>query len=188
MPNQPINFLKGIVENDFSTLKKIYDEFGPSVVNYVKKNSGTLEDARDVMQEGLIIIYKKLKNDDLELTSGFGTYFYGVCRFVWLNKLKKRSKKEVTTDDFGTLTTEEVNLEDKLIESRRRILFEKKFEELTKECKKVLQLFFNGDSGKEIATKTGYAEDYVKRKKYKCKEKLVRLVKADPEFQTLAHP
>jgi len=185
MRNGQIDYLKGIKENDFSILNKIYNDFGPSIVNYIKKNSGTLEDAKDVLQEGLMVIYKKLNENNLELSSTFEAYLYGVCRFVWLNKLKKKSKKEVTNQGFDTLTIEQQLLEDKLIESRRRILFQKKFEELTEECKTVLQLSFNGNSGKEIAALTGYAEDYVKRKKYKCKEKLVRLIKADSEYSVL---
>jgi hypothetical protein len=62
-------YLRGIKENDLPILKKIYNESLPGVVKYVRRNSGTLDDAKDIFQEGILIIYKKVMAGSLELTT-----------------------------------------------------------------------------------------------------------------------
>ena len=53
---------------------------------------------------------------------------------------------------------------------------------LPTESQKVLQLFFNKKSIKEIAKIMGYTEAYAKRKKYKAKSQLIAAIKADPQY------
>ena len=49
-------YLQGIAENDYAVLQEIYRESLPEVVKYVKQNSGTLDDAKDVFQECILEI------------------------------------------------------------------------------------------------------------------------------------
>ena len=177
-------YLKGIAKNDLIVLKKIYKESLPEVVKYVKRNSGTLDDAKDVFQEGILVIYKKVNEDSLELTTRFHVYLFMVCKRIWLKKLRKKGNKEVPFEDVLEFSFED-NFEEQFIKTRKWQLFNKKFQSLTDECRKVLKMLFNGNSSKEIAAVMGYTEDYAKRKKYKCKISLANLIKNDPEFKNL---
>lgn len=180
-----IDYLKGIAENDFSVLEKIYEESLPEVIKYVKRNSGNLDDAKDVFQEGILVIYKKVSQSSLELTTSFHIFLFSVCKRIWLKKLKRKShKKEVALDEFWEDSFEE-NFEEKFITSRKWALYHKKFQSLAEECRKVLQMLFNGRSGKEIASTMNYSEDYAKRKKYKCKLHLTKLIRNDAEYKHL---
>ena len=178
------NFLKGIHENDLAILQRIYDDSLPEVVKYVKKNSGTLDDAKDVFQEGIIVIFNKVKTNSLTLTVSFHVFLFMVCKRIWLKKLKKSYKKEVTLEDNMEFSIED-NIEEKFIKSKRWQLFNNKFQELAEECRQVLKMLFDGKSGKEIAENMGYTEEYAKRKKYKCKLSLKALIKNDSEFKNL---
>ena len=177
-------YLKGIEENELTILQKIYDESLPEVVKYVKKNSGNLEDAKDVFQEGIIIIYNKVKTKSLTLTVDFHVFLFIVCKRIWLKKLRKNYNKEVTLGDEMVFSIEE-DIDEKFIRTRKWKLFNEKFQKLAKECRTVLEMLFNGKSGKEIAKAMGYTEDYAKRKKYKCKLSLTALIKNDSEFNNL---
>ncbi len=55
-------YLNGLATNDLSILKKIYKESLPEVIKYVKRNSGNIDDAKDVFQEGIMVIFRKVKN------------------------------------------------------------------------------------------------------------------------------
>lgn len=178
------DYLRGIAENDFSILQKIYDESLPEVAKYVKRNSGTLDDAKDVFQEGILVIYKKVINDNLELTTSFHIFLFSICKRIWLKKLKKKWNKEVTLDAVGEFSFEE-NYEEGFIESRKWALYNRSFDLLTEECRKVLKMLFNGYSGIEIAEAMDYSEEYAKRKKYKCKISLAGLIKKNPEYKSL---
>lgn len=177
-------YLKGIAENDYSVLQQIYQESLPEVVKYVKRNSGTVDDAKDVFQEGILAIYNKVKTNNLELTTSFHSFLFMVCKRLWLKKIRKNSKMEVTSDDFSEYGIED-DYEAQLIKTQKWRLFNQKFQELAEECRKVLQMLFDGRSGKEIANAMNYSEEYAKRKKYKCKKGLAELIKKDRTYKTL---
>lgn len=179
-----INYLRGIAENDFKVLDQIYRESLPEVIKYVRKNSGNFDDAKDVFQEGILVIFKKIQGNQLELTTSFHNYLFGVCKKIWLKKLRKRSGKEVAFKDNEEYSYEETFDED-FIKTRKWRLFNKKFKSLPEECRKVLKMMFNGRSGKEIAQEMGYTEEYAKRKKYKCKLALSTLIKESSEYKNL---
>ncbi|MEM1319169.1 MAG: sigma-70 family RNA polymerase sigma factor [Bacteroidota bacterium] len=178
------DYLQGIAVNDFATLQKIYKESLPEVAKYVKKNSGSFEDAKDVFQEGIMVIYRKIKADALTLTTSFHVYLFSVCKKIWLKKLSRKSGKSVPLDFVGDFASEE-NLDADITKARKWALFNKHLQQLAEECRKVLKLFFNGRSSKEIAEEMDYTEEYAKRKKYKCKIGLTKLIKEDPEYKSL---
>lgn len=178
-------YLRGIAENDFAILQKIYEESLPEVINHVKKNSGTIDDAKDVFQEGILVVFKKVKNDDLQLTTRFHVFLYSVCKRIWLKKLGSKSRKALPIEEeTGRLSFEE-NFEENFLKTRKWVLFNTKFQQLAEECRTVLKMLFNGQSSKEIAQAMGYTEEYAKRKKYKCKISLSNLIKKDSEYKNL---
>lgn len=179
-----IVYLRGILENDFSILQQIYNNFLPGVIKYIKKNSGTVEDAKDVFQEAIIVVFRRAKDNNLEITTSFQAFLFGVCKMIWLKKLKKRTYKEVSFEEIKELSDEET-LEGLFDKKQKWALFEEKFNLLHKDCQQVLQLSFNKISGRDIAHKMGYTEEYVKRKKYKCKQTFAKLIKSDPIYREL---
>ena len=80
--------LHGILRNDNLILQYIYKNFFYKINFFIKKNSGDDDDSNDIFQEAIIIIYRKLKANDLVLDCSFETYLYSVCRFLWLKQLE----------------------------------------------------------------------------------------------------
>jgi len=180
------SFLQGIAENDYSILQKIYQTSLPEVTKYIKNNSGGLDDAKDVFQEGILAIYNKIKKEELVLTTTFHAYLFSICKNLWLKKLRSKSNKVLPLSATWGLKID-ADYEEQFIKSRKWKLFNTKFQNLAEECQKVLQMLFNGQSGKDIAEAMGYTEDYAKRKKYKCKLSFMDLVRKDPEFRALTN-
>jgi RNA polymerase sigma factor (sigma-70 family) len=177
-------YIRGIATNDHSVLQNIYQVSLPEIAKYIYRNTGTEDDAKDVFQEGILVLYRKIKAENLTLTTSFHVFLFSVCKRIWLRKLKKRGKKEVPFEDNDAFIYEE-ELEESFIKRRKWSLFNKKLEQMSEECRNVLRMFFDGRSGKEIAQQMGYSEDYAKRKKYKCKLSLTDLIKKDPEYKYL---
>lgn len=177
-------YLEGIANNDFAILQQIYKHSLPEVIRYIKKNSGTVEDAKDVFQEGILAIFKKVGEDRLVLTTPFHAFLFMVCKRIWLKKLKRNGNKEVPFEGNWEFSFEE-DFEEAMLKSQKWALFNQKFAELTIECQQVLKMLFNKNSSLEIADKMGYTEDYAKRKKYKCKLSLTNLIKKDSTYKKL---
>jgi len=181
--------LKGIMRHDNLILQHIYKQYYYKINYFVKKNSGNEEDANDIFQEAIIIIYRKIKENDLVFkTSSFEGYLFSVCRFLWLKQLHKRKiEKEKISE---TIPYQEDLYDENLVmlveKNEKYGLYQKHFSTLSTDCQKLLQLFFEKVPLKEIARIMGYkGEKYAKKRKYKCKEILISRIKHDTEFKKI---
>ncbi len=184
-PLSEVQLLAGLWGNDTRTLEEIYDRFFVQVRRMVLDGGGNAEDAADVFQEGLVVLFKKKDDPDFELTAAFGTYLYGVCRFTWLRLWRKKSRSQGVTFPDSEELIDEYKVEESLVAAEKRQLFQEKMKALGEDCRRVLQLFFAGTPLREIAQKMGFTDDYIKKKNRVCKKKLTDLVRNDPRYQEL---
>jgi len=177
-------YLNGLLQNDPIVLRQLYTEFLPGVISHVCKNRGTVEQAKDIFQDALLICYDKAQQKDFELKGEFGGYLYGVCRFLWLRQLKKNQTTPITyIEEKEQVIDPDWNKSQ--IEEEKWQLFQELFNRLGADCQRVLQLFFNGERLSAIAEQMGYSNTYVKLKKYQCKERLTKWIQSDQRYQTL---
>ncbi len=181
--------LKGILRHDNLILQYIYKQYYYNINYFIRKNHGSEDDASDIFQEAIIIIYRKIKENDLVFEkSSFKGYLFSVCRFLWLKQLEKRRiEKEKLID---SLPFQEDLYDDNLNElaekNERYGLYQKHFGALSSDCQKLLQLFFEKVSLKDIAKVMGFkSEKYAKKRKFKCKELLISRIKQDAEFKKI---
>ncbi len=173
-------YLKGIKNSDDEILQEIYANFYRPLRTFVENNRGTETDAKDVFQEALIAVYRRLRKGDFVISATFGTYFFSVGKYIWLKKIKDKMRVAVIESeaDIDTETVEEALREEKKYE-----LFRDGMTRLGNDCRRVLELFFARVTYKEIAARMNYTgEEYARRKKYLCTKKLMSAVKQDERF------
>jgi len=183
-----LELLNGILRNDTIVLQFIYKNFYSKINFFIKKNSGDDDDANDVFQEAIIIIYRKLKANDLVLDCTFETYLYSVCRFLWLKQLDKRKLEKEKIKDNHEYNEDlyDDGLEKVADLNERYRLYQKHFVNLGKDCQKILQLYFDKVPLKNIAQIMGFkSEKYAKKRKFKCKEYLINSIKQDLEYSKI---
>jgi RNA polymerase sigma factor (sigma-70 family) len=183
-----LELLNGIHRNDTIVLQYIYKNFYSKINFFVRKNNGDEEDANDVFQEAIIIIYRKLKANELVLDCTFETYLYSICRFLWLKQLEKRKLEKEKIKDNHEYNDDlyDDGLEKVVDLNERYKLYQKHFANLGKDCQKILQLYFDKVPLKSIAQIMGFkSEKYAKKRKFKCKEYLINSVKQDLEFNKI---
>lgn len=163
----------------------MYQAFFPALRKHVRANGGSKEDAEDVFQDTIVVIFRKLESPEFSLRSSFGTYVFAIGKRVWLHKISRRSKRPQTSlEDAAILQSESPDLQVERTEKYR--FFREKLKQLGEGCQHVLKLFFAGESMADIAKKMGFAsEGYAKKRKFHCKQQLTKLVKADPRFREL---
>lgn len=176
--------LEGLKTSDSNVLEYVYKKYFPIVRFFVIKNSGTDEDAKDVFQEAVILIYKRLKDGSLDLTCAFKTYLYSVCRILWLRQLEKRKvRNEVVTDNQVFVELDE-DIDGQAAEQEQFRIYQKHFQLLHKDCQEILQLFLKKVPLKEIAQRMNIKSDkYLKKRKYACKEALIKRIQNDPDYK-----
>jgi len=167
-------------------IKYIYQELFPMILFLVTKNNGSEEDAEDIFQDSLIIVFRKIKANELDLTCSFRTYIYSISRNLWLQKLSKRKQFQREFSDIEVfITMSDYALSEKNLDDQEKFrLYQQHFLTLGEDCQKVLLLFMKKTSLKEIAVEMGYkTEKYAKTRKYLCKEELKKRIINDPKCQ-----
>jgi RNA polymerase sigma factor (sigma-70 family) len=178
--------LNGIKERETQVLDFIYNNYYHQIRIFITQNQGSKEDAKDIYQDAMLVIYQKLQQNNLKLTCSFNTYLYSVSRLLWLKQLERRKLWKQFTEDAENY----VNLDESIVSlfelNERYKLYQTHFKRLSFSCQKVLELFLARIPLKEIARILGFkSESYAKKRKHQCKEKLVNSIKNDPEYQEL---
>src|ERR1700712_1349091 len=55
-------------------------------------NNGSADEARDIFQEAMIVLYEKAKSGTFELNCLLKTFLYSVSRRLWLKRLQQLQK------------------------------------------------------------------------------------------------
>lgn len=195
--------LNGIKNRKDSVLEYLYKDYFPQVLRIVVKNGGGEQDARDLFQEALIIIFNRLRNDKLKIESSFHNYFIVLCRFIWFrqNNIKTGYGGPAVTDEFANESdgaSAEMHEHDsshdnpgkkeyeQFIASQYEKIYQRNHRKMPGDCKRVLKMFFKKRSFREISQKMRYSgEEYARRKKYLCMQNLMKMINEDPEYQDL---
>lgn len=154
----------------------------------MRKNSGTEKEAEDVFQDAMIATYQKASDEEFALSCKLSTFIFGVAKNIWLDRLRSRGRYVYTEAQ----QMEEIsppdgqNLDQVVIEAEMDMVYRRNFARLSSECQKILTYFFNGYSMKEIVKKLKFPSDaFARKKKFNCKNELVKLVEADSYYHEL---
>ena len=167
--------LKGLAQNKREAIESIYKQHYNMVQSLVLNNSGTAEEAKDIFQEAIIVLYEKTRSGTFELNCLIKTYLYSVSRRLWVKRLQQIQKFPGDAE-----TVELVVVDDDMNDHEQRNedfqLMEKALQGLGEPCKSLLESYYlRKKSMVEIATDFGYTNaDNAKNQKYKC---LMRLKK-----------
>lgn len=158
-------------------LKRIYKE-RKGVINWVRQNSGSLDDGEDVLQEAIIIYLKLIDEGKLVDMSDPMPMITTLSRRYWLGILRKR-KTELVSLHTESLPEDIGSKIDDAVETERSMkLAFAAFSQLGEQCKNLLKLFyFEKQDMKKIASILGFRNEHVARSmKYKCLDKARQLI------------
>ncbi|TXK52853.1 sigma-70 family RNA polymerase sigma factor [Pontibacter qinzhouensis] len=100
-----------LVQHREKTLEKLYAKAYPMVLHYVKQQHGSPDDAKDLLQDAIILFYEKVVHQKLTLTAAPTTYLMAVCKNRWRHELEKRNRQQELSPEVGEQLQEESALE-----------------------------------------------------------------------------
>lgn len=168
--------LERLQSGDRDALVALYKNHHSMIRAYVLKNQGRQEDAEDLLQDALIVLWQKVQQGNFVLSSKLSTYIMAICKNLWMKRLGKQQRMEgedkilphlyVVADNFSEFTDFKH--------------LQKAMDEIGETCKQLLLLFyFDGNDMNQIASKMQFANaDTAKAKKYQCFKKLETLIKS----------
>lgn len=141
-------------------------------------------DCEDIFQEAFIVLYNKIIEGKLSLSSSLSTYFIGICRNKAHERMRVKGKELNLFDEFPNTTKDEFEderidrllaLEDdnEQIEARKEAVVREIVSKLPSPCDQILWGYYrDGFSMKTLAKMYNYkSEGSVKVTKHRCGEK-----------------
>jgi len=179
--------VNGLRQNRDSCIKYVYREFFPVIRSIVERNSGNHQDAEDILQDGLMVLIKRIQNPTFTLSCRLKTYFYAICKNIWLQRLDRKYRL-LYQADFEVHENSEAYSNDEMMPDEEDLekirLYQQHFFTLPEECQTLLKLFFRKVPLKEIAVILRLKdENYAKTRKYMCKNMLRKKILNDPACQ-----
>ena len=169
--------LKGLAANDKLAIETIYRDNYAMIQAFILNNSGSHDDARDIFQEAMIVLFEKTRTETFELSSQLKTYIYSVCRRLWLKKLNQMNRYSGRLDNMEETIPVDEDME--LYEKRDTdfTLMENAMSKIGEPCKSLLDAYYiQKKHMQEIAADFGYTNaDNAKTQKYKCLMRLKKL-------------
>lgn len=163
----------GISSGDNNIFNELYEYEFPKVVRMIKK-SGTIEMAKDVFQDAIVILVEKVYAKRIDLNCSVKTYLYSICKYLWLDQLRQNKKEKQMIQFYN----EEFDSDEILIHfySIPDIFDEvtSAINNLGNPCKQLLECFYYQNmSWEDIASSLGYSNAASARnQKYKCLERI----------------
>ena len=156
----------------------------PMIRLMVYQKGGSTEDARDIFQDGLIIMLEKLDDKKFNLTCKFKTFLYCVCEHLWKTILEKRQSAANYLNRRSEPESEK-DFTDMIDYQMYEQIIQDVFKTLDPISKKILTLYWQENSLQEIADQLGYTYGYVRKKKCEAQGELTEKVKRHPGYMRI---
>ena len=165
------SLVERIRKNDRTVLGDLFIKFEKVVFKHIQMHGGSLDDAKDMLQESIIVLWQNVSAGRFKLQSKLSTYLVAVAKNKWMVEMR-RKKRFVQDDPPDHMHSAEPGILDKIVndETLERVRFA--LEQITPICKQLLLLFyFEERSMEEIAEILSFANmNVAKAKKYQCKK------------------
>jgi len=173
--------------NDSDAFEYLYINCFPKVKKRILSTNGDIDEARDLFQDGVLIFYKQVILDKYQHLTDIDGYLYTICKNLWYTRLKKRNKSSELQDNIKESYSDFSTPEKDLFSGEREKQIMSLLSHIGERCKKLMTYRIYYDmSMKEISHKMGFAsEEATKTKNYKCKKRLISLVKENKFIKEL---
>lgn len=169
--------IEGIKLDRNDALEVLYKKYYTSVQHLVIANNGSEQDAKDIYQETIIIVYEKFRYGNTILSCSLKTFIYSIARNLWLKKLNGVQKKSISIDEHESF----LDLSDDMSQAQSNehlySQIEQAMETLGEPCRSLIEDFYlKGLNISGITEKYAYNNsDTAKTQKYKCLMRLKRM-------------
>ena len=164
----------------------LYRTVQPKVSMWILQNNGDKEEAQDVFQDAVIAFYRYVKMNRFKQGNSVAGFIYSVSRNLWINRAKQKSRFVSDSEKHVNLAAEENDFYAQTISEDRAQRIQELLTQLGERCKELLTYsIFDNLSMEEISKKMGFSNaNTAKTKNYKCKQRMIQLVKENEYFRS----
>lgn len=167
-------------QGDQKALEYLYRSYWPLIAHFVWLNQGRQQEAEDLFQDGILILYEKLRSKEFVLRWSLKSFLYGICRNQWLKRL--RARKSFLIRDVGDFLENLPDIIEEEAELPDNEAVYQAIQQLQDPCFTLLiGYYYEKKTFEELARTLQYASSNVaKQRKFRCLERLKKKFLPDP--------
>ena len=165
-------------QGDEEALTMLYRSNRKPVTAFVLKNNGTPDDAEDMLQEALIILWERVRSGRFEYAAKLDTFVYATVKNMWMRRLFRKRREVAASPNPDESPSDARSALEEMVSGEESRIVRDAVDELGEPCRTLLLLFYWEElSMEDIATRLGFANaETAKSKKYQCKKALQTLL------------
>lgn len=183
MKKKSIEVIQSIKNGDNDkALQYLYKDPLRKIRTYILQNSGSIEDADDVFQDAIVVLFHYVKSGKYKEEYDLDGFLYKVSKNAWID-LERKKKRMIKEELIGFDLADDKDLLLEMIRDEKHVVFHKLFDKLGENCKKLLSyVIFDKKSMKEITQLIGYKDEKVAvNQHYRCKKYFANLIMENQE-------
>jgi RNA polymerase sigma factor (sigma-70 family) len=177
-----------IQNGDSKGISILYEQYRVEFVRWaIKFAKCTEDDAFEFYQAVVMIVYDNIMTGKLEeLTSSLKTYLFGIGKNLVWQYLRQKDKDKKLKAEYLLWNMDQTKDAGALYEERNLEIISRCFSRLGNPCHNLLDLhYYQKKTMEEITAELNYKNtDTTKNQKYKCMERLRKMVEAELEKET----
>jgi RNA polymerase sigma factor (sigma-70 family) len=134
--------LEGLARNERAAIEAIYKDNFNMVQSFILNNNGSTDDARDIFQEAMIVLYEKSRDSNFILHCQLKTYVYSVCRRLWLKRLQQMNRFTGQVESLEEVVPVEEELEQHEKLNTDFMMMENAMSKIGEPCKSLLEAYY----------------------------------------------
>lgn len=181
------DLIRGLIVQDNRIITALYDTYRVVVVDYIRKNSGNEQDADDVWQDTVMVLFQMVQEPDFKLTAKLKTLIYGIAHRVWLKKLSRKDlEQRVRSEQLPAFSPEHIDITRAVEDFEKNQCLWKHFKQLPEGCQKLLQADLSLMTTEEILEAFQFgSKEYLYKRRSICTDKLKTAIQSDPDCNNL---
>lgn len=158
----------------------LYQKYFIYIKKFILTNKGNTQDAEDIFQDALLILYEKLHTDNFKAYTCLANYLSGISKNLWLKKLRAQKNSLHIAPNYYSENQEEINL---AIENERD--YHDKLNDyinaISSHCQNLIQdIFIKNKTIEEVQSKYRYSSRHnAQNQKHKCVEQIRKIKNND---------
>jgi RNA polymerase sigma factor (sigma-70 family) len=172
----------GLLHNDPDVFRYLYRSYGGMVVGYVRKNSGTEHDAREMVQTVLLELWNAVREGRYKEEGKLDRYLYILTSNTWRDELRRRKVRRTEVFDPAQASVaddSDLSISAAIVKDRRIEAIHHCLRQLESPCDDIIRLYHLEEiSLQEVALKLAYDYNNLRKRIFDCRKKLKKLVDA----------
>jgi len=176
--------VEAILMNDKDALSFLYENNFESLNNKIILEGGYRKDTEDIFHDAFVILYLKIKNNDLKLTCSIHTFLQAIARNLWKRRISNVPQFFKMVDTPDAVADEAIDEE--LVYIERRKIYLKHLADMPNDCRRLIKMVIEGLNLLQIREQMPYNSlEFTKTKRFRCKVMLIKRIIHDPLYNEL---